>query len=113
MTREQYNRYSELTMREEAGVVIQKLINQIIQTMYMPVHDERQFVVSADIIASKLHEDPINWSNLHCVDVVRGQEYNTYQATIEEAGEDSNNLIAYIESLLFSWGWQVEVVCCW
>lgn len=82
---------------------IQKLINQIIQTMYMPVADDRQFVMCTDIAGTRIAEDAINWGNLRCIDVVTHGK--GYTATIEEADPGARNLCRYIEGLLQSWGW--------
>ncbi len=119
MTKKQYDNLAELIGEENKHLlrdpllIIEQLINRIINTMYMPVPDERQFIKSEDVVGSKMNEDAINWGNLQCTVVTINNERDGYKAIIEEADPGAYNLKNYIENLLQRWGWNVEIQTEW
>lgn len=116
MTKQEYDQYSRIFT--EAGCDplisieehIQDLINRIIDSMYIPVPDERQFIAAT--MPSSVEQDAINWGDLKCTEV-KGNEENGYIAYIEEADPGAHNLRQYIQNLLSMWRYNVEIITEW
>ena len=102
--------WAELPIRPTAEQVIESAINFLLGRLYVPT-EEGVAVDSRMEESLGLNMDPINWGDLRCVEVRKyGDEY---LATVEEAGHDARNLIAYLEDWLAEWGWAVEVKTEW
>jgi len=115
MTRKEYKKYEKIFVGAGTDPMvseeehIQALINRIIDTMYCPVIDEKQFIPANK--PEGTHNEPINWGNLGCTEVRRTGK--TFEAVLEECSPECQHLPAYIHNLLLFWGWECDIICEW
>lgn len=110
MTKTQYDMYHSMGLSQTApGEIIKQLANRLLQSLYIPVKDERQWIKDKHLV---MNEEPINWGDLSAtVEVIcEGR----YLVIIEEASPDNcPELCNYIQQYLEAWGWDVEIRTEW
>lgn len=93
--------------------VIRRLVDLLIEALYIPVSTNQINVVDPDRIrAFRIDNEAINWGDLQCNEVIK-LDTGEYLVTIDEADPDCPTFHEYISNHLSAWGWNCRVQTEW
>ena len=91
---------------------LEKHVNQLIRYLYVP-HDSLGWVANRELIDGLgFGNEPINYGDLKCVDVLERVD-GTFEVTIDEADPECPKFCEWVRGWLEKWGWSVEVRTEW
>lgn len=96
--------------------LIQRLINNLIKALYIPKEGDIMRLVDEKRLEvfSISNQEPINWGDLSCTEVYYNSEKDLFIAIVEEAEPKAcQTFCGYIERLMISYGWKVQVQTEW
>jgi len=100
-----------------AEAVIKSLAEGLIKALYIPVEGESVRRVDKSRLTHFGVDDtePVNWGDLGCSEVRQSPDGDgTFILTVEEAApRDCESLCEYIETYLYSYGWECKVETEW